>query len=157
MMYALYTVNTTDYMENDKGKGDPTETRIRRQNSVIATIAALALGPVFLTIGYFRGLVFAAGPLAYFLVCIVIVPFLTFAAGRLKFLAWQLAIISLTLSVVGDDLRLGIMPSTRILVFGCRFWAVGSLLSSPLPIYFLLRRNHPHEGKGGENRELPPR
>ena len=50
-----------------------------------------------------------------------------------------------------------IMPSAQILIFGCVFWAVGSLLSSPLPIYFLVRRNHPHKGKGGEQRELPPR
>jgi hypothetical protein len=68
-------------------------------------IGAIALGPVFLKIGDAIGLAFGAAAIAYFLVGIVIVPLLTFAASRLRFLLWQLAVLSLTVSVIQDNLR----------------------------------------------------
>src|SRR5271169_5425044 len=96
--------------ENEKAKENPTDARIRRQNDAVATIAATALGPIFLKIGDALGLVYGAGAIAYFLVCILVVPLLTLAAGRLKYLAWQLAVVSLSLTTLGDSLRLGVMP-----------------------------------------------
>jgi hypothetical protein len=105
----------------------------------ISLVAALAIGPVSL-IGYeIPGLIFGAAAAFYFLYCAIVVPLVTFIAGRLKFLTWQLAIISLTLTVVGDNLRLGPMPSSEIARVAFVLWTSGTLLSSPVPIYFLLR------------------
>ena len=106
----------------------------------ISFAAAIALGPTFLLIGYqIHGLVFGAAAGAGIIVCAVVVPLLTIAAGRIKFLAWQVAIVSLTLAVLWDNLRLNAIQRGDIASMVYVFWAGGTLLSSPLPIYFLLR------------------
>ena len=106
----------------------------------MSVVAAIAIGPVFLSIGYATpGLIFGAAAAAYFLGCAIVVPLLTLVAGRLKFSTWQLAIVSFTFTVIGDNLRLGSMHRSEILRVAYVFWALGTLLSSPLPIYFLLR------------------
>jgi hypothetical protein len=64
---------------------------------------------------------------------------LTLAADRLKFLAWQMAIVSIVLAVVGDNLRLNAIHRSEIPSVAFGFWAGGTLLSSPLPIYSLLK------------------
>jgi hypothetical protein len=106
----------------------------------ISLIAAVAIGPAFLLIGYhIPGLIFRAAAEAYILLCAIIVPLLTLAAGRLKFVAWQLAVISIILAMVGDNLRLNANYRSEIPSLAYVFWAIGTLLSSPLPIYFLLK------------------
>jgi hypothetical protein len=105
----------------------------------ITLVAAIAIGPAFLLIGYQSpGLVFQAAG-AYILVCAIVVPLLTLAAGPLKVPAWQLAIISITLAVIGDNLRMNAIHRSEIPSTAYVFWASGTLLSSPLPIYFVLR------------------
>jgi len=104
-----------------------------------AIVLAIAIGPAFLGIGYATGLVFRAAAGAYILCCVVVVPLLTVAGGRLKFLVWQLAIVSLSLTVVEDNLRLKAIHSGEIATLLCVLWSFGTLVSSPLPIYFLLR------------------
>ena len=82
----------------------------------MSVVAAIAIGPVFLSIGYATpGLIFGAAAAAYFLGCAIVVPLLTLVAGRLKFLTWQLAIVSCTFTVIGDNLRLGSMHRSEIL------------------------------------------
>src|SRR5881296_2722705 len=106
----------------------------------MSVVAAIAIGPVFLSIGYaIPGLTFGTAAATYFLCCAIVVPLLTLVAGRLKFSTWQLAIVSFTFTVIGDNLRLGSMHRNEIVWVTYVFWAIGTLLSSPLPIYFLLR------------------
>jgi hypothetical protein len=111
----------------------------------ISLIAAIAVGPVFLKIGYKTGLVFDAAAFAYFLCCMFVVPILTLCAGRLKFLTWQIAILSLAFTVVEDNLRLNAIYPSEIAGIAFLFWALGTLLSSPVPIYFLLRPLAPRQ------------
>jgi len=106
----------------------------------VSVAAASAIGPVFVIVGYSTGLVFDAGAVALVLLCVLIVPVLTLAAGRLKFLAWQLAIVSIVLAAVGDNLRLNAIHRSEVPSVAFGFWAGGTLLSSPLPIYFLLKQ-----------------
>jgi hypothetical protein len=106
----------------------------------LGVVAAIAIGPAFVLIGNrVPGLIFGAAAGAYFLLCAIIVPLLTLAAGRLKFLAWQLAIVSVVLAVIGDNLRLNAIHRTEIPSTAFVFWASGTLLSSPVPIYFVLK------------------
>jgi hypothetical protein len=114
----------------------PTSHRLREWVSVAA---AGAIGPVFVIVGNSAGLVFRAGAVAFILICVFIVPVLTLAADRLKFLAWQLAIVSIVLAVVGDNIRLNAIHRSQIPTVAFVFWAGGTLLSSPLPIYLLLK------------------
>lgn len=106
----------------------------------ISFVAAIAIGPAFLLIGYqVPSLIFGAAAGASILLCAIVVPLLTFAAGRLKFIAWQLAIISIVLAVIGDNLRENAIHRSEIPSMAYVLWAGGTLLSSPLPIYFLLK------------------
>ena len=107
----------------------------------ISLVAAVAVGPASLKIGYAMGLIYAAAALEYFFFCAIVVPSLTFIArsDRFKIVTWPLAIASLTVTVIADDLRLGSMPRSEIVSVMYVFWTMGILLSSPLPIYLLLR------------------
>ena len=118
-------------------KTPPGDKRLREW---ITLSAAIAIGPASLLIGYqIPGLVFGAAAGASIFVCAIVVPLLTLAAGRLKFLAWQLAIISTVLAAIGDNLRLNAIHRSEVPSVAYVFWAGGTLLSSPLPIYFLLK------------------
>lgn len=103
-------------------------------------VAAACIGPAFLLVGYhIPGLIFGAAAGADFLLCALVVPLLVLAAGRMKFVTWQLAIISITLAVIGDNVRLNAGHRAEIAAVAYVFWASGTLLSSPVPIYFMLR------------------
>jgi hypothetical protein len=111
-----------------------------RVREYVSLLAATAIGPAFLLIGYrVHGLVFGAAAGAHTLVCVLAVPLLTVLAGRFKFLAWQLSIASITVAVVCDNLRLHAMHRTEIVPVAYVFWASGTLLSSPIPIYLFLK------------------
>jgi hypothetical protein len=111
------------------------------QRSWIGIVAAVANGPVSLKLGYALHLMYAVLPSGIFFSCLVAVPFLTLIARshRMKILTWQLAIASLTLTAIADNLRLGPVPRGEIITIAYVFWSMGILLSSPLPIYPLLR------------------
>jgi hypothetical protein len=100
-------------------------------------IAAVALGPVFITLGYRAHLIFGASVGGWILLCALVVPIVSFFAERFKFLAWQVSIISIALSVIGDNIRHGANGNESAPAFV--LWAGGTLLSSPLPIYFVLK------------------
>jgi hypothetical protein len=116
-----------------------TPVRHRNLRERISLIAATAIGPIFLVVGYRAPPAFAPAAVGYILVCFLIVPLLTAAGGRFKFLAWQLAIFSIDLAVIGDNLRLNAIHRSEIPPTAFVFWAGGTLLSSPLPVYFLLK------------------
>jgi hypothetical protein len=112
----------------------------------VSLAAALAIGPAFLLAGHrIPGLMLGAAAGAYILICSVVVPLLTIAAGRLKFVVWQLAIISIAAAVVGDNLRLNAIHRSEIPSVAYVLWAGGTLLSSPLPVYFLLKPLAPRQ------------
>jgi hypothetical protein len=124
-------------------KGSPRGEHLREWTSLVA---AIAIGPAFLLLGrHIPGLIFGAAASANILLCAIVVPLLTAAAGRFKFLAWQVAIISIALAVVGDNLRLNAIHRNEIPSVAYVFWAGGTLLSSPLPIYFLLKPLAPRQ------------
>jgi hypothetical protein len=116
-----------------------------RSRDWIILVAAIAIGPVFIKIGYAAGLVYGTAALAYFLCCLIVVPALTILGGRLKYFTWQLAIMSLTFAVIGDNLRLNAINRSEIPRVAFAFWAMGTLLSSPAPTYFLLRGLKPRQ------------
>lgn len=105
----------------------------------LSLVAGIAIGPVFLLLAYRAGLVFGLAAVAYFIVCATVVPLLTYIAGRFGFLVWQLTILSLALSVVGDNLRLKAIHGHEIASVAYVFWLIGTLLSSPLPVYLILK------------------
>ncbi|MGA9389504.1 MAG: hypothetical protein WBV69_03570 [Candidatus Sulfotelmatobacter sp.] len=105
----------------------------------VSLAAAVGLGPAFLLIGYqIPGLVFAASAGAWILLCAVVVTLLT-AFGRPKLLVWQVAVTSITLAVIGDNIQTNVVQRNEILSTAYVFWAGGTLLSSPLPIYLVLK------------------
>jgi len=105
----------------------------------ISFAAEAALGPAFLVAGYAMGLVFGVGGFFYIVCCAVVVPLFIFCAGRLKLIAWQVGIASLVLSVIGDNIWNHAIFRGEIPRVAFLFWALGTLSSSPVPIYFLLR------------------
>jgi hypothetical protein len=99
---------------------------------------------MFVLIGYsIPGFVFGAAAAGYIICCAIVVPLLVLLSGRLKFWAWQFAIASLTLAVLADNVRLKSLHQSQIGAVAYTFWAIGTLLSSPLPVYFLLRSMAP--------------
>lgn len=110
----------------------------RRLLPWLSVVAAIAIGPVFILLGYAMGLVYGAAGLAYLVCCAAVVPLVTAIAGRMWFFSWQLAVASLTWAVIGDNLRLNSIHGREILSVAYGFWAIGTLLSSPLPIWLVL-------------------
>jgi hypothetical protein len=104
----------------------------------LSLVAAIALGPAFLLVG-------GQVPGSYVIVCVLVVPLLTLAAGRLKFMAWQVAILSMTLTVIADNLRDNAIHGGEIPWTVYVFWAMGTLCSSPLPVHGMLRRLGPRK------------
>ena len=107
----------------------------------IGIVAAVANGPVSLKLGHALHLMYAVAALEYFFWCAVVVPFLTLIprSDRMKILTWQLAIASLTFTVIADNLRPGPVPRSEIITTAYVFWSMGILLSSPFPTDLLLR------------------
>jgi hypothetical protein len=111
-----------------------------RTSECPSIMTAIAIGPVFLYFGYLAGLVFAAGAIFYFLVSLTIVPVITAFGGRFRFLVWQLAVLSLALSVVIDDLRLEANMRAHLKEYAgvaLGFWAISTVLFLPLPIFLV--------------------
>jgi hypothetical protein len=111
----------------------------------LSVVAAIAIGPVFIYMGYAMGLVYGAAGLAYLFCCAAIVPLVTAIAGRIWFFSWQLAVASLTCALIRDDLRLNSIHGREITSVAYGFWAFGTLLSSPLPIWLVLHPLKPRQ------------
>src|SRR5580658_9471866 len=105
----------------------------------VSLCTAIFIGPILLGVGSLvPGLIYGAAAIYYILCCAVVVPFLVALADKLKPWTWQVAIGSLTLTVIGNGI-----PRNQIASVTFVFWAIGTLLSSPVPIYFLLRHSTP--------------
>jgi hypothetical protein len=120
----------------------------------LSIAAGIAIGPLFLLLGYRTNLMYGAAAYVYLLVCIAAIPPIVALGGRFRFLVWQLAAVSLALSIVVDDLRAEANPLAHLkefagVAFG--FWLTATVLSSPLPISLLYerwRRNKEHQEQG---------
>jgi hypothetical protein len=111
----------------------------------LSVAAAIAIGPIFVCVGYAMRLVYGLAALAYFFCCAAIVPLITAIGGRIWFLSWQLAIVSLVAAVIEDNLRLNAIHGREIVSVAYGFWAIGAVLSSPLPIFLLLHPLKPRQ------------
>jgi hypothetical protein len=104
--------------------------------------ASISIGPLFLLLGYETNLMFGAAAGMYFLICAGPVPLLVAFAGRFRFLVWQLAALSLAISVVIDDLRVEANVGAHLKEYAgiaLGFWAIASVLSAPLPIFLIFQ------------------
>jgi hypothetical protein len=105
--------------------------------------AALALGPITLFLGYKMNLVFGVAAWYFFLVSLTAIPVVIALAGPFRFLVWQLAALSLAVSIAVDDLRLEAAPLSHLREYagvGLVIWAIATILSSGLPIIFLVQK-----------------
>jgi hypothetical protein len=111
-----------------------------RAREWLGLAGAIAIGPLAVTFGYSQGMLFGVAFFYFMLVFAALVPLLTYAGGRLKILVWQLAVLDLTFSVVGDDVRVHMLFRAREIISAVYIvWALGTLVSAPLPIFFILR------------------
>ncbi len=117
-----------------------------RTNWVSIVLAVIA-GPLWIILVWNilgrRGGIYGAAVHAFFLFSIVIIPLLTLLpTQRWKILTWQVAVCSFSLAMFVQNL--GSSPvNDGALALDIRLWVVTSVLSSPLPIYFLLRQLTP--------------
>jgi len=103
-------------------------------------VLAIAVGPVWLeAANAIPGLIFRAAAGFYILVCLLAVPLIVLLARRLKFIVWQISIVSLAGVIILDDLRSHAVFHSEIPGMLFVFWTIGTLFSSPLPIYFFLK------------------
>jgi hypothetical protein len=137
-------VHSCDGGQPSSAKTDGNRPYIFGTRDWISLCAAILFGPVLLGIGSaVPGLIYGAAAMYYFLCCAIILPLLVLIADRLKACAWQIAIGSLTLTVISDPRRA--IPRSQIAPVTFVFWAISTLLSSPVPIYFFLRRSAPRQ------------
>jgi hypothetical protein len=107
----------------------------------LSVAAAMAIGPAFMVVGYQMNLAYGAGGAVYMMVCAGGVPMVIIFAGRLRYVAWQLAAVSFALSIFIDNLRMDGDPLGHIrqlMGVGVMFWLASSALSGPLPLALFL-------------------
>jgi hypothetical protein len=107
----------------------------------LSLAAAIAIGPVFMIGGYQMNLAYGAGGAVYLLVCATVVLVLVVFGGRFRFVIWQLAAVSLALSVFVDNLRLEADPFghlKELTGIGFIFWLVTSVVSGPVPVAYFV-------------------
>src|SRR5579863_1854338 len=109
----------------------------------LACVLAIAQGPLCILAGYSLHLIYGSAAVFFLLWCALILPWIIVLSRDFKIFIWQLAVVCLALSVIGDNLRIGAINSLELLRVAFVFWAVASLLSSPVPIYALLRSMTP--------------
>jgi len=110
---------------------------LKRRHEWIGIAGAVIIGPIFVIMGNGLGLLFAVAAIAYCFVCLVFIPILSLLAGRFIYVAWQLAVFSMALSVIVENVWIRAMRPGEIPSVLFDFWAIGSIFSSPLPIFIL--------------------
>lgn len=118
----------------------PANDRVRDS---FACVLAVAQGPLCVLAAYSMHLLYGSAAVFFFLWCALVLPWVIVLSRNVRILIWQLAVVSLTLSVIGDNLRIRAINNRDLLRVTFVFWAVGCLLSSPVPIYRLLRSMTP--------------
>lgn len=134
---------------------NPTRHLDSRKFEWLSIPASISIGPLFLLLGYEMNLMFGAGAAIYFAICLSVVPLVVAFGGRFRFLVWQLGALSLALSVVIDDLRVEANPGAHLKEYagvGLAFWAIASVLSAPLPIFFIFQMVHARKRQQNRSR-----
>jgi len=111
----------------------------RQSREWLFLTAAVFAGPAFVACVNAGHMVYGVAGGFYFVFCATIIPLLTYGAGRFKFLAWQIAVISLVVSGTWDGSSGGFQVHGRELftwLYFSSFFA--ELLSAPLPLYYRL-------------------
>jgi len=109
----------------------------------VALLTAILLASAF---GYFSVLAGYGGPLIGAFYGILVVPLVVvYVADRRKILVWQACIIPFALYVVVENARLGALGIAGSLGIFCVFWAAGTLISSPAPVFLYGKRSKGHE------------
>jgi len=109
----------------------------------IALLVAVLLGTAF---GYFSILAGYGGILIGGFYGILIVPLiLVYAADQRKILIWQACIIPFALCVVVENARLGALGLAGAFGVFYIFWAVGTVISSPAPVFLYWKRSKGRE------------
>lgn len=110
----------------------------------VALLVAILLGAAF---GYFSILAGYGGLLIGGLYGILIVPLVVvYVADQRKILVWQACIIPFALWVVVGNAPLGRLGSAEGLTVFYMFWAFGTVISSPVPIFLYWKRS---KGRAG--------
>jgi len=110
----------------------------------IALPVAILLGTAF---GYFSTLTGYGGLLIGGFYGILIVPLVVaFLADQRKLLVWQACIIPFALWVIVENARLGALGIAGAFGVFYIFWAVGTVISSPVPLFLYWKRS---KGRGG--------
>lgn len=108
-----------------------------RDGIALIVAAGLAVGFVHLTkLAGFAWIVVALPYAVLVIPCVAI-----YVADEQKLLAWQVSVLTFVLCVLGNSIiGRGRMPwnvGVRVVFV---FWALGTILSSPAPVYWFLRR-----------------
>jgi hypothetical protein len=109
----------------------------------IAIPVAILLGTAF---GYFSRLAGYGGLFIGGFYWILIVPLLVvYIADQRKILVWQASIIPFALCVVIENARMGALGKAEGFVVFYMFWAIGSVISSPAPVFLYWKRSKGHK------------
>lgn len=81
-----------------------------------------------------------SGTFMLFAFQILIIPLIANIADHRKFVVWQVCILSSVLCTLGMIWRVDPSPKLELVKVGFVFWAMGTILSSPAPVYWFLLR-----------------
>jgi len=81
-----------------------------------------------------------SSPYILFAFQILVIPLIAYVSDTQRFLVWQVGVCGLTGSLLMGIMHAGGVTKREILPVGFVFWATGTILSSPAPIYWFLIR-----------------
>jgi len=111
-----------------------------RSRDWIALVAAIAIGPFYiLNFVRFSAEMIGDAPFFYLLFCATAVPLVAVIAARWKLVTWQVAVASMTTALIVNNFQQWYTSWAHVARVAYVFWAMALMLSSPVPIYFLLR------------------
>ena len=110
-----------------------------RTRDRVAFALAVLQAPLFVLASASMNLVYGAAGVFFFLWCALIIPWIILLSVHSRFITWQLAVVSLVVSGLGENLGMEVFKRREMFKVVFVFWVSASLLSSPVPIYTLLR------------------
>jgi hypothetical protein len=114
-----------------------------RTRDRLAFILAVVQGPLFVLAISSMHLIYGAAAIFFVLWCALALPCVIVLSKDFRFITWQLAVVSLIVSGLGANLGIDAFKQSVMLKVVFVFWASATLLSSPVPIYTLLRSMTP--------------
>jgi hypothetical protein len=114
-----------------------------RTRDRLAFVLAVVQGPLFVLAVSFLHLIYGAAGIFFLLWCALVLPCAIVFSRTFRLVTWQLAVVSLIVSGLAANLGMDAFKQGVMFKVVFVFWALGSLLSSPVPIYTLLRSTTP--------------